>query len=218
MSAKTFIRELSDISLDGVFNPYRDRCRIHDRNDAPAVRRKNLEIKLDAALHHGVSSLWIGRDLGYRGGRRTGIALTDDVHLVNLQIMWGAKMERATQGEPMRERTAAMIWLMLSKLHEPIFLWNLFPFHPHEMHDEMSNRAHTRIERAVGEKILRALLALIRPDRVLAIGRDAANALDKMNIDCVAVRHPSYGGQSAFAAGIRNVYCLDADPCPERLI
>ena len=218
MSAKTLIRELSDISLDGVFNPYRDRCSIHDRSDAPAVRRKNLEIKLDAALDHGVSSLWIGRDLGYRGGRRTGIALTDDVHLVNLQMMWGVKIERATQGEPMRERTAATIWLMLSKIREPIFLWNLFPFHPYEGHDELSNRAHTRAERGVGEEILLALMALIRPDRVLAIGRDADNALKKMNIDCVAVRHPSYGGQSAFAAGIRNVYCLDADSSPKRLI
>ena len=214
MSAKKLVRELSGISLDSVFNPYRDRCSIHDRSDAPAVRQKNLELMIDAVLEHGASSLWIGRDLGYRGGRRTGIALTDDVHLTNLKTMWGVEVERATQGELMHERTAAVIWLMLSNLTKPIFLWNLFPFHPHEAHDEMSNRPHTRAERVIGEEILRAVVALIEPRRVVAIGRDAAIALERMDINCTPVRHPSYGGQAKFNAGLRDLYDLTPETSP----
>jgi len=29
----------------------------------------------------GSNTIWMGRDLGYRGGRRTGLALTDEAHL-----------------------------------------------------------------------------------------------------------------------------------------
>ena len=52
-----------------------------DGPDAPAIRRSNLGLVLEAALAGGISSLWIARDLGHRGGRRTGLALTDEVHL-----------------------------------------------------------------------------------------------------------------------------------------
>ena len=30
---------------------------------------------------------------------------------------------------------------------KPVMLWNVFPFHPHEADDPMSNRCHTRSER-----------------------------------------------------------------------
>ena len=46
-----------------------------------------------------------------------------------------------------RERTANVIWRMLMRIDEPIFLWNVFPLHPHEPDDPMSNRRHTAKER-----------------------------------------------------------------------
>ena len=79
--AKAFTEALSRVHLDNVFNPYADVCELHDRPDAAARRRQNLELSLSRALELNVRTMWIARDLGYRGGRRTGLALTDEMHL-----------------------------------------------------------------------------------------------------------------------------------------
>ncbi|WP_439952990.1 hypothetical protein, partial [Escherichia coli] len=85
----------------------------------------------EAALAGGVDSIWIARDLGYRGGRRTGLALTDEAHLSAHAGLYGQlPLARATRGPAMTERTATVIWQVLRDLRRPIFLWNVFPLHP----------------------------------------------------------------------------------------
>jgi hypothetical protein len=81
MKPSAFVEALTAIQLDGVFNPYSDRCILHDRADAPQRRRANLLAVVEAASEDGIDSVWIARDLGYRGGRRTGLPLTDEIHL-----------------------------------------------------------------------------------------------------------------------------------------
>ena len=81
MTPSDFVQTLSNMRLPNVFNPWADRCAIHDRSDAAATRRSNLLAMLEAALDERVETMWIARDLGYRGGRRTGVPLTDEVHL-----------------------------------------------------------------------------------------------------------------------------------------
>ena len=55
-----------------------------------------------------METIWIARDLGYRGGRRTGVPLTDEVHLTHAAaLMGGIALERATEGPAIAERTAA---------------------------------------------------------------------------------------------------------------
>jgi hypothetical protein len=65
---------------------------------------------LNAAASTEIDALWIGRDLGYRGGRRTGLALTDDVHLSIHVTRWNISVQWATTGSMVAERTAAVIW------------------------------------------------------------------------------------------------------------
>src|SRR5688500_263535 len=105
-----FVHLLRCTAVRNVFNPYADRCELHDLEDAPQRRCKALLELLVAASDADIESLWIGRDLGYRGGRRTGLALTDDVHIGNHASRWGIVIERATAGPMMAERTAAVIW------------------------------------------------------------------------------------------------------------
>ncbi len=105
---------------------------------------------LEAAQNTTLDSIWIGRDLGYRGGRRTGLALTDDIHLADHAKWWGIEVMRPTVGTPVAERTAAVIWGILSNISSPVFLWNVFPLHPHEQGEEFSNRAHNAKERKIG--------------------------------------------------------------------
>jgi hypothetical protein len=217
MRTGQFVNSLSELRFENVFNPYSDRCAVHDVDDAPWRRARTLLRLLDAAAETEVDAMWIGRDLGYRGGRRTGLALTDDVHLSAHVTRWNVLPERATRGSIIAERTAAVIWSMLALVSARVFLWNVFPFHPHEPGDPFSNRSHGPREQSIGEEILEELILMLRPRRLVAIGNDAARTASRMTgiADVVQVRHPSYGGQREFVAQMRSLY--DLKPCVEQL-
>ena len=104
----------------------------------------------------------------------------------------------------MAERTAAAVWGALRGMEESFFLWNVFPLHPHPPGSPFSNRAHNAAERAAGEAILSALIGLLRPERIIAVGRDAESAAARVapSLECVALRHPSFGGEARFGAQI----------------
>ena len=209
---KTLAQALAETHLPSVFNPYADCCATYDRADAARVRRRNLMRCLDAALTAHVDTIWIARDLGYRGGRRTGVPLTDEVHLGQAAaLMGGITLDRATRGPVVAERTAAIVWSVLTRIGEPAVLWNIFPLHPHEADDPFSNRCHTRAEREATWPLLTALIAMIKPRRIVAMGRVAGVALNGLDITVEIVRHPSYGGQAEFIAGVNHIYGLVAD-------
>jgi uracil-DNA glycosylase len=204
---KSFAAALSQTRLPSVFNPYGDCCPVHDRPDAARVRKRNLVRCLEAALAARIDTIWIARDLGYRGGRRTGIPLTDEIHLGQASVLLGGiALDRATRGPVVAERTATIVWSVLLRIGEPAFLWNVFPLHPHEAHDPFSNRCHTRAERDATWPLLTALIAMIQPRRIVAIGRDAGIALAGIDVPVQVVRHPSYGGQADFIAGVNEIY------------
>jgi hypothetical protein len=202
-----FVAAVRSLSFDNAFNPYTDRCAVYDKPDAPAKRCDALRGILAAAAARGVHSVWIGRDLGYRGGRRTGLALTDDVHVSVHTARWGIETVRCTKGQAVKERTAALAWEVLDRIDLPIFLWNVFPLHPHERGRPFTNRSHRASERTAGEHVLSELLALLRPERVIAIGGDAARSAERIaRISTVRVRHPSYGGQADFLRQMSDLY------------
>jgi len=207
-----FVAALANVRLPAVFNPYADCCKVHDRADAARLRKKNLEAFLQAALANRIATIWVARDLGYRGGRRTGVPLTDEVHLDFVgRLLGGTQLQRATRGPVVAERTAAVVWKVLVRIGQPVLLWNVFPFHPHEPNDPFSNRCHTSAERQISLPLLEALIEMFQPQRLVAIGRDAQIALKNIGIPVTTVRHPSYGGQSEFIAGLYQLYGIDDD-------
>ena len=126
-----FVNALSAVKLENTFNPYSDTCPVHDVPNAAKLRRNNLRRCLEACLDGGADTIWIARDLGYRGGRRTGIPLTDEAHLHDASNLFsGAKLSRATIGSPIAERTASITWGQLNSISKPVMLWNIFPLHP----------------------------------------------------------------------------------------
>jgi hypothetical protein len=206
-----FVGRIEGLRFPNTFNPYAEICSVHDRPNAAVVRRENLRRVVRAALENGVDSVWIARDLGYRGGRRTGLALTDEFHLVaHAKLLRSGPLERATNGPPVIERTALVIWRMLQLLNAPVFLWNVFPLHPHEPEDPLTNRNHSRAERTACQPLLLWVLQHLNPKKVVAIGRDAKLALDDINANATAVRHPSYGGQNDFVRDIATLYGLSS--------
>lgn len=217
MTPNAFVATLAQLRLPAVFNPYADCCDVHDRSNAARLRKKNLELFLEAALDSKVDTIWVARDLGYRGGRRTGVPLTDEVHLDKVgQLLGGIELQRATRGPIMAERTAAVVWKVLSRINQPVVLWNVFPFHPHEPDDPFSNRCHTAAERDTTMPLLLALIDMFKPQCIVAIGRDAQMALRELEVPVNTVRHPSYGGQSEFMASLYEMYGVrDAEKQPE---
>lgn len=206
MAPDRFVTNLTKVSLPNVFNPYSDHCSLSDLPDAAKIRQRNLISFLEIATQ-GIDTIWFGRDLGYRGGRRTGIALTDEFHLDAFRASYeGVHVRQATSGPPLAERTATFVWEMIRQLPAPPFLWNVFPFHPHENDEPMSNRCHTAAERKACAKLIEDLFELVQPRLVIAIGKDAYTTLTNHGYDCQYVRHPSYGGQSEFFEGIQNLY------------
>ena len=117
-------------------------------------------------------------------------------------------MERPTKGEAVAERTAAVIWSILSHIKAPVFLWNVFPLHPHEPDDPFSNRPHNSRERRAGEELLFQLMLLLKPRRLVAIGNEAAITAYRLaeHREVIKLRHPSYGGQTQFLAQVRELY------------
>ena len=206
-----FVKELSKLNFENTFNPYSDRCVVHDLDDAPYYRSQILLSILEAATDREIDSLWIGRDLGYRGGRRTGLAFTDDVNVQAHTKRWELSVHRRTRGEPVTERTAAVIWRVLSRVKASVFLWNVFPLHPHEPGNHFSNRTHNSCERRVGEEFLSQLVSLLRPRRLVAIGNDAAVIAHRLCEEhrVIQVRHPSYGGQAKFLSQMNDLYVRD---------
>ena len=211
MTPTSFLKSLQQLKFDHAFNPYVDRCPDYDLADAPEQRSNILRSVLEAALKQPVDSLWIGRDFGYRGGRRTGLAFTDDNHLPEHAQRWGLAVQSPVRGGMAGELSARAVWNVLSRVDAPTFLWNVFPLHPHAPGNPFSNRKHNARERAAGEEILSLLVHMLEPSAIVAVGRDAAGTASRLfgRYDILAVRHPSHGGQKIFMDQMSEWYGLE---------
>ena len=205
--ASLIVGRLAGLRFPNSFNPYAEICARWDRRDSPRIRRANLYKVLVAGLSGGVDSIWIARDLGYRGGRRTGLPMTDEFHLADqARLLGSSTLLRATHGPMVRERTASMVWSCLRALDRRVFLWNVFPLHPYSSEDEMSNRRHTAAEGLECRSLLTRVIQAFQPCSIVGIGRDAERSLAGFKIPAVAVRHPSYGGEKEFRTGLADHY------------
>jgi len=212
-----FVERISNLKLESCFNPYADICEVFDKESAPYIRCENLREILHSLKSARSVDIWVGRDLGYKGGRRTGLALTDEnslnLYASHLKL---SSLKKATSGPAVKERTAANIFSILTEVDVPILTWNVFPLHPHESRKPFSNRQHTRSEAQIGFSFLEELCSIFPVGRVVAIGNDAARWTRELAPESLHVRHPSYGGQTEFLAQMRNIYSLSA-PVPSQI-
>ena len=225
LSPQEFLDRLYKIRLPDCFNPYRDRCPVYDTPSATQIRADCLLRILQEATKQEIHSLWVGRDYSHRGGRRTGLAFTDDFHFDIHTERFGFTTERPCTGNYMKEQSATVVWTILNKIDEPFFLWNVFPYHPHPIYAPYSNRLHTNYDAKSAIGFLVELIKMIKPKKFFGIGVDAYNALSKIrhyhdidNLiqinDIHLLRHPSHGGTKKFKDQTSKHYNL---PQPEQL-
>lgn len=189
--------------LQGLFNPWRDRCPEDLPSNGPQRKLERLAAHLDCNPRY----ILCGEAPGYQGCRHSGVAFTSERLVLEGSIpRLPPEHERLTRRDlPYSEQSATIVWraLYLAGIAEETVLWNALQMHPYRAHDIRSNRTPTRAEIAMGEPAMRLLLEAFPRARVVAVGRNAEGLLARMGVPVFeAVRHPANGGATEFAAGI----------------
>ncbi len=225
---KEFIRNLQEYHGKLVFNPWKDYDRNYDiGSDAPQIRRSHLEAFLRLRIPHARYIL-VAEALGYQGGHFSGIAMTSERILLDhhpavcADVVIGRQGKRTSkvggwltkkvQDKGFAEPTATIVWqtLLDNKITpQDIMLWNIFPFHPHEPEDLLSNRTPTADELEKGLDYTPKMQNLCPKAKIIAIGKKAYETLAKAKIETSYLRHPANGGAQEFRDGIKGLNNLN---------
>lgn len=213
-----FIEALKREASDNVFNPWFEVDEAHEMGQSgPKIRRSQLKQYLSE--RYQADYVLLGEALGYQGGHFTGIAMTSERILLGKMaqhqifpddVFRGLCPERTSKPsikpEGFSEPTATIVWGLLNRENldtRKFILWNAFPWRPyHPSKGRLSNRTPTRTELGEGGHLLKKLLSFIQPKKVIAVGNKAATQLKTLGIETQKVRHPAYGGASAFCSGL----------------
>ena len=188
-------------STDILFNPYRDHHEAFDRPNAVAIRRENARRYL-ACYARRPPVFLLAEAPGPWGCRFSGVPLVSEAQLVDeaFPIDGHPSSLKAT---PHHEYSAKIYWRVLGPYFPHFFTWNSVPYHPHKKDEPLSIRNPKNSEVAACADVLAALLEILQPDCLLAIGRKAEYALQKIGAEATYVRHPSQGGAKRFEAGVQ---------------
>ncbi|MDQ7030168.1 MAG: uracil-DNA glycosylase [Ardenticatenia bacterium] len=199
-----FVRMLSEAEMPPhMYNQYAP--------DTPhnAIRRANLRRYLEEMSASRPAVMLVGEAAGYRGCRLSGIPFTSEVIMLAgvpaHDLLGEAKGYRKTTEwpRPVGEQTATIVWRVLASLPQPPLLWNVVPWHPHRPGEPWSNRRPRAEEITLGVPYLVRLAELFNIEQVIAVGRTAAQALERLGWRGDTVRHPAHGGKRDFTRGLR---------------
>jgi uracil-DNA glycosylase len=170
-------------------------------------QRHNLQTYLQQMVELQPDTLLVGEAPGYNGCARTGVPFSSE-KLIREGVLDGKLFGEengyyVSHKTVVHEQTAASMWQVLSEVDHLPLLWNAYPFHPHLTGDKNSNRKPKSSELKVGMEILRKIIILFDIKKVVAVGNAAEEVLKKMGLEHEKVRHPSYGGKTAFTNGIK---------------
>ena len=173
------------------------------------LQRHNLQTYLQQMWTFRPDTLLVGEAPGHNGCARTGVPFSSE-QLIREGVLGGALFAehngyKITHKTAKHEQSAAAMWEVLGEVDCLPLLWNAYPFHPHRPGEPESNRKPKASELKTGMAILHEIILLFEIKKVVAVGNAAEAVLQKMGIEHAKVHHPSYGGRTAFKAGIRAI-------------
>jgi uracil-DNA glycosylase len=189
-----------------LFNQYSDYDCSFDRPDAAMIRRNNL-LNYCCCFTEWPTILLVGEAPGPKGCRFSGVPFTSEHQLLSKSLPFGGR-QSSNRKIPHKEASATTFWSVIKGCEQQAFVWNCLPFHPHDGTNPMSIRAPTKTEIRNYAHILRSVIEILKPRKVVSIGNHAAAALGDLDIDAMHVRHPSHGGVAEFKSGVMRIFCI----------
>jgi hypothetical protein len=187
-------------STDVLFNPYRDEVRGLDIKGAARIRQQNLRSYL-RSIPAKPRILLVGEAPGPWGARFTGVPYTSE-RLYEEGALPFSGRKSSVNGVPYAERTATIFWNVMTPRCPDFLIWNTLPWHPHQLGEPLSIRAPKTSEIRAQLELMEAVLRIVAPEQILAVGRIAQGALTTLNQDFIPIRHPSHGGAREFRKGM----------------
>lgn len=194
----------TSVKGDSLFNQYNNKNLEIDFSNADEIRRENLRNYL-RSFPKRPSVIVIGEAPGWRGCRFSGVPFTSEFQLCDGNLTFEGNQSN-NHHLPYKETTATIFWKHMQNHHPKFFAWNCIPFHPHKSDNLLSNRTPTNREIVAHSTLLSELVSLMKPSKIVAVGRSAERALNKLDISSTYVRHPSRGGAYEFITGMKRIF------------
>jgi uracil-DNA glycosylase len=170
------------------------------------IRRKNLEGYFKKMCSLKPTVLLVGEAPGYRGCGRVGIPFSSEKIILSHSFFEDRKIFRIENIDtPMAEASASIVWKTFDALDFYPLMWATYPYHPHQPGNILSNRTPKSTEIIIGQQFVKRLLDIYSIKKVVAVGRIAERTLNEMGVHAFAIRHPSHGGATQFAEGLRRI-------------
>jgi uracil-DNA glycosylase len=195
-------------STPGLFNPYRGRDPAVDKAAASRIRQNNLFGYLDS-FRKNPAVLLLGEAPGPWGCRFSGIPFTGERQLLANKLPFSGQQSsrddpliKVRKTTPYISNSAGIFWSTMLPFHPRFIVWNCVPLHPYKTGYILSVRTPTAREVIKYSNILFEIVSILKPKKIVAVGRKAQFSLDSLGFPCDYVRHPSQGGANRFKRGI----------------
>lgn len=168
------------------------------------IRRKNLTGYFLEMAKRKPNVLLVGEAPGYRGCGRVGMPFSSEKLVLSHPFFSDRTIFSIEDSSaPIAEASASIVWKTFDALNFYPLMWATYPFHPHKAGNILSNRAPRPDEVTLGKEFLLEIKELFEIEHIIAVGRVAEGSLADMGFEAYPVRHPSHGGATLFAQGLK---------------
>jgi uracil-DNA glycosylase len=184
-----------------LFNPYSGVLPGIDRPSSDQLRRQNLR-NYFSSFSEKPCYLVLGEAPGWRGCRFTGVPFTSEALLESGKLPFSGKSTSLTGGL-YSEASATVFWATMRLYHPRFLVWNCLPLHPYQAGQPLTNRPAASKEILLLKNILLSMIDILKPEKLVAVGRTAQRILAHLGFECDPVRHPAHGGTFKFKSEVQ---------------